>query len=274
MIIKLFISMLFTLIVVSTFAAETKLNQLASDEDSQKIQKTITEIFKLYEVGNLALLQNKFNPSIIGLQKLMNSIAIESAQCKQVRVHLTNTKIIVGTDVAVLQTGWEKRCLQMPNLTPQLQTGEGSFILHKSTFGWQIAGLTGLMPFTSVKFPVSLTASTTTTCATIMATSTIPVLVPFTITLIDPNIAKQNTIQIQVTTANDSETLTLTAVPNSAGTFRVTTVLAHQGFSSTSNNGSLQVQVSGATCSNVKLNYTSSSIIDGVKTYNKTVNWL
>lgn len=273
MIFKFIFSVMFFINVGSAFANQTKQDQLATDEDAQKIQKSIEEIFNLYESGNISLLQSKFDPSTIGLQKLMNSIATETTQCKQMRISLNNTKITVGTQVAVLQTGWEKRCLEMPSLTPQLQTGEGSFLLHKSAFGWRIAGLTGTMPFSSVKFTVTLTASTTTTCTTIFGILTFPIAVPFTITVLDPNRAKESTVQVQVATGTDSELLTLAAIPGSPGTFKVTTVLAQQG-TGIRNNSSLQVLFSGGSCSSVRIDYTSSSVVDGVRTYNKTVNWL
>ena len=273
MISKIFFSLLLLMSFVSALAGQIEQGQVAIDEDTQKIQKSIEEIFNLYESGSLTSFQNKFDSSTVGLQKLMDSIATEISQCKQIRVNLNNTKIIIGTNVAVLQTGWEKRCLQMPTLTSQLLTGEGSFMLHKSAFGWKIVGLTGTMPFSSVKIPVALTASTTTTCATISSTSTVPVLVPFTITVVDPNRASQNSIQVQISTGSDSELLTLTAIQSSPGTFTVTTVLAHQG-SGIANNGSLQVLVSSGSCSNVRIDYTSSSVVDGVRTLNKNVNWL
>jgi hypothetical protein len=273
MISKIIFSILLIMSVVTTFAAEPKKNQLATEEDAQKIQKSIDEIFKLYEGGSLSLFKNKFDPSIVGLQKLMDSIAIENSQCKQIRINLVNTKITVGTEVAVLQTGWEKRCLQLPNLSPKLLTGEGSFMLHKSAFGWQIAGLTGTMPFSAIKIPVTLTASTTTTCTTILGTSTIPVALPFTITVVDPNRAKQASVQVEVATGTDSELWTLSANPGSLGTFSVTTVLGHQG-SGNPNNGSLQILVSSGSCSSVRVNYTSSSVADGLRTFSKSVNWL
>ncbi|MCC2679907.1 MAG: hypothetical protein K0R29_2483 [Pseudobdellovibrio sp.] len=272
-----FIFIFFLLTNAVTFAEDTnpapKAGKLATEDDAQRIQNSISEIFRLYESGSLAMFQKKFDPSVVGLQKLVDAIAIESAQCKQIRVNLLNTKVTVGTDVAVLQTAWEKRCLQMPNLTPQMQTGEGSFMLHKSAFGWQIAGLTGTMPFSTINVPATLTASTTTTCTTIKSTSTVAISVPFTIVVFDPTRANQASVQVQLASGIDNETWTLNADRSAPGTFSVTTILANQG-PATSNSGSLQVLVTGGACSNVRINYNSSSVMNGIRTLTKTVNWL
>ena len=117
--------------------------KIGDPEDGSKALKAFEEFLRAFEVGNIALLRQKLDPSMIGYQQLLDNIIQENNECKQMRVTLLNTKVQAGPDLAVLQTSWEKRCLLLPNFSPKLVTGRSTVLLHLGQGGWTFAAITG-----------------------------------------------------------------------------------------------------------------------------------
>jgi hypothetical protein len=183
---------------------------------------------RAYESGNLSLIRQQLDPSMIGYQQLLDSIAKENNECKQMRVELLDTQVQAGPDLAVIQTNWEKRCLLLPAFTPKLTKGHSTVLLHLGAAGWSFAAITGGNPFDK---------SSTTTVATLAVANTgasyggAPVLPgssgqPFSITVNDPDRVGVASIAVTFTTTglpnNDTQTLTLPAI--GSGKFGLTNV--------------------------------------------------
>ena len=217
-------------------------------EDGNKALKAFEEFLRAFEAGNIALLRQKLDPSMIGYQQLLDNITQENNDCKQIRVTLLNTKVQAGPDLAVLQTSWEKRCLLLPNFTPKLVTGRSTVLLHLGQGGWTFAAITGgsMLERTSASTKGNTTNTTNTTnssgAAKTLATLSVvnggatyagaAILsgqnaLPFTITVTDPDRVGAASVNVVLTSpapASDTLVLTLPAVTPGSSQFRVTTV--------------------------------------------------
>ena len=214
-------------------------------EDGNKALKAFEEFLRAFEVGNIALLRQKLDPSMIGYQQLLDSITQENNECKQMRVTLLNTKVQAGPDLAVLQTSWEKRCLLLPNFTPKLVTGRSTILLHLGQSGWTVAAITGgnMLERTSLgNTGGSPNAASPTGAVRTLATLSVvnggatyagaAILsgqnaLPFTVTVTDPDRVGAASVNVVLTSpapANDTLVLTLPAVTPGSSQFRVTTV--------------------------------------------------
>ena len=210
--------------------------KIGDPEDGRKALKAFEDFLRAFEAGNMALLRQKLDPSMIGYQQLLDGIRQENNECKQMRVTLLNTQVQTGPDLAVLQTSWEKRCLLLPNFTPKLVTGRSTVLLHLGPGGWTFAAITGgnMLERTNV----SNTAGAVRTLATLTAVNggatyaAAAVLsgqtaMPFTITVTDPDRVGAASVNVTLTSpapANDTLVLTLPAVSPGSSQFRVTTV--------------------------------------------------
>lgn len=113
--------------------------RLGSLKDAQQALTTLENILRAYEQDNLNVIRNHLDPSLIGYQKLLDDMAADHRQCKQMRIHLLDTQVQSSPELAIIQTRWEKRCLLMPDFKPVLITGSGAFLMHKGSSGWNMA---------------------------------------------------------------------------------------------------------------------------------------
>jgi hypothetical protein len=249
--------------------------KIGEPEDARKALVAFEDILRAFEAGNVALIRQKLDPSMIGYQQLLDNITQENNECKQMRVTLLNTQVQAGPNLAVLQTGWEKRCLLLPSFTPRLTTGRSTVLLHLGPGGWTFAAITGgnmleRTPATASTTTGATATGTGTGTAKTLATlavvnggasyaavvaSVAPVVpLPFRITVTDPDRAGAASVNVIVTTAatfaNDTLLLTLPAVAPGSSQFRVTTV----NFSKAA---------SGCTSANVPSNPASLEICPG-----------
>ena len=122
--------------------AETHLGP-ASAETGRKALAAFESTLRAWEGGDLWAVRSSLNPSMIGYQRLVDSITTDNNQCKQLRVNLLDTHIQANPDRVLLQTGWEKRCLLLPNFSPALSKGRSTVLLRRSSDGWHIASISG-----------------------------------------------------------------------------------------------------------------------------------
>lgn len=244
--------------------------KLGDAEDQRKAGAALEELMRHYETGDIEFIRNHLDPSMIGYQKLVDDMVKETNQCKQMRVRLVDTQIQAGPDLAVIQTGWEKRCLQLPNFTPRLNRGTSTFLMHRAKNGWGMAALSGSNLFIAPSSTLAtLTASSSITCAgSIFPLSVIPVSLPFNITLTDPDLVSASSVNVTLTTTQgESETVTLPKVSN--GVFRVTSLPFTNSVPVT---GSDSVDMTPA-CPSVTISYTDSTTPSGIsQTVTKTVS--
>ena len=254
--------------------------KLGDVEDQRKAGAALEELMRHYETGDIEFIRNKLDPSMIGYQKLVDDMVKETNECKQMRVRLVDTQIQAGPDLAVIQTGWEKRCLLLPNFTKRFNTGSSTFLMHRTKSGWGMAALSGSNLFVGSTSPdASKTLATLTvtntgaTCSVVNALSTSAVSLPFTITLTDPDLSTATSANVTLTTAQgEFETITLPATAN--GIFSKT-ALNFMRNSPTANNGNVDILPSIAAalvCPAITVSYTDSSTPSGTpQTVTKTV---
>jgi hypothetical protein len=168
---------------------------------------------------------------MIGLQKLLDDVTRENNICKQMRILLLDKQVQAGPDLAVVQTNFQKRCLQVPNFTPVFFSGHATFLMHREANGWTMAAVSGNSPFT---FNAGNTLATlqvvsgASFAATLGPPGAPAAPQPFMITVTDPDRAGAATLTVQISTTNaftsDTLTVTLPAVTPGSPQFRISTV--------------------------------------------------
>ena len=243
--------------------------KVGSPDGAKAATKALDELLRAYENGDTLKIQSQFDPSMIGYQKLIDGIQQENNRCKQMRITLIDTKTQVGPDLAVIQTSWEKRCLQVPSFKPVLDSGQSSFLMHRNTGGWKMTGISGSNPLTPVNLPATLTASTTMLC-TAVAGLTGATSEPFTITVNDPYQAKSSSVRVRVTAGSDVETIQLSQVAGQPGVFRISNLLLNNA-TGVPGNGVVEVLNNRSICTSVQIAYVSNSASTGSQALNATV---
>jgi hypothetical protein len=206
--------------------------KIGDPRDARKALKVFEEFLRAFEAGDVATIRQKLDPSMIGYQQLLDNITQENNECKQMRVSLFDTQVQAGPDLAVLQTGWEKRCLLAPSFTPKLTSGRSTILLHLGAgSSWNFAAITGgnMLERSASFTKVLATLQVTNTGASFALASVLPgqTALPFSITVTDPDRAGAAAVTVVVTSpapANDSLTLTLPAIAPGSSKFRVSTV--------------------------------------------------
>lgn len=128
------------------FTEEAKKTKIGSIEDGKKAISALKDIFQAYGNGDVNYIRERLDSSMIGYQNILDGIVVENNQCKQMRLRLLDTQVQAAPNLVVIQSGWEKRCLQLPTMTPKLFTGQATFLMHLGSQGWGIAGITGTNP--------------------------------------------------------------------------------------------------------------------------------
>lgn len=173
---------------------EPKLTQPVADlAEARKALKSLDEFIRAYEAGNANLLRAKLAPSLIGYQRLIDGIIQDTNRYKQIRLHLLNTQVLAGPDVAVIQTDWEKRFLDVAGMRPGLFEGHSMFLMHREGEGWRIAAFSGDNPFSSqsgVLGQLTLTYSPAPSAPTLK------------IEVVDPDMAGNGTLNVSANGSN------------------------------------------------------------------------
>lgn len=202
--------------------------KLGTQEDARLASAALDEILSAYEQGNVNLLRSRLNPSMIGLQKLLDDVTRENNICKQMRILLLDKQVQAGPDLAVVQTNFQKRCLQVPNFTPVFFSGHTTFLMHREAGGWTMAAVSGNSPFTfnGGNALATLQVISGASFAATPVGGTAPQ--PFMITVTDPDKAGVAAVTVQINTTNalinDALTVTLPAVSPGSPQFRIPTV--------------------------------------------------
>lgn len=182
---------------------------IADLAEAQKVQAELQALIRAYETGNINYLQSRLDPAMIGYQRFVDGVIRDNNLLKQLRVHLFDTQVLAGPDVAVIQTGWEKRFLSLIGFQPGLFTGRSTFLLHRDKDQWKIAAFSGDNLFASQS---GVLAQLTASPAVFTAFATGCPCPTISITLLDPDLAGQGSIAVElISSQNDRENLTLTA---------------------------------------------------------------
>jgi hypothetical protein len=184
---------------------------IADLAEAQKAQLALEELIRAYETGNVNLLRARLDPAMIGYQRLIDGMIQDSNALKQIRLHLFDTQVVAGPDVAVIQTNWEKRFLSVTTFQPGIFSGHSMFLMHRGKEGWRMAAVSGDNPFSSQSGVLGQIAFGP---AAIVAPgpSAGVVGIPLQIAVTDPDLIGQTTLTVELATAQgDRENVTLTA---------------------------------------------------------------
>lgn len=182
--------------------------------EAQKAQLALDEVIRAYEMGNVNLIRTRLDPAMIGYQRLIDGIIQDGNAFKQIRLHLFDTQVVAGPDVAVIQTSWEKRFLSVTSFQPGIFSGRAMFLMHRGKEGWRMAAVSGDNPFSSqsgvlgqITFGPAMIPG-----ATIPTALAAPGFISVQISVTDPDLAGQNTLTVEIATAQgDRVNVTLTA---------------------------------------------------------------
>lgn len=117
---------------------------LWATENSQKAAQTaLDKLFTAYSEEQLPSIEKMVDPVMIGYQQLMDSIKSSIAKQKQIKISLHDTQYVNGKNLVVIRTGWEKRYLLSPALTPAKSTGQTVFMMQLIKNDWKLAAQSG-----------------------------------------------------------------------------------------------------------------------------------
>ncbi len=109
--------------------------------------RALDALLRAYERGDVAFLQQRLDPAMIGYGVLINSLMIDNNLQRQTRVQVLDRQMQCGPDVAVVDFAWEKYFLSSTNFTPNVQRGRGAVLISGLGEGlagqWRISGLVG-----------------------------------------------------------------------------------------------------------------------------------
>lgn len=172
-------------------------------EEARKVRAALDALIRAYESGDTGFLRSRISPSMIGYQRFIDGVTRDAHLMKQVRIHLFDTQVMAAPDMAVIQTGWEKRYLPLTAMTtPELLSGRGMFLLHRDQGEWKLAAMAGDNLFASqsgVMGQIQVSPSV------IPAGSSMA-----SVSLVDPDIAGLGSVTLEVISSQgERETLTL-----------------------------------------------------------------
>ena len=170
---------------------------VADLSEAAKAQQALEEFIRAYETGNVGLLRSKLDPGMIGYQRFIDGMITDTTRMKMIRIHLLDTQSLVGPDVAMIQTSWQKRFLSATGLTPAMYTGRSQFLMHRGKDGWQVAAIGGDNPF----------ASQAGVLAQLSIVNRHTVLAPsYVAAVTDPDVAGQGYVDVQISNSGGTTT--------------------------------------------------------------------
>jgi hypothetical protein len=203
--------------------------QVAGFEDMKSARAALDEIIRAYETGDIGLIQARLDSAMIGYQRFLDGMRRDTANLKQIRLHLFEANVTAGPDVAMIQAAWEKRFFGVTGFTPGLFSGRSTFLMHRARDGWRLAAVSGDNPFSSES---GVLATLTVVPGSVPLAALAPCgggLVPVGIDLVDPDLAGLQSVTVEaVTSQGDREGVVLTAV--SPGRFRRASLPVCQEF--------------------------------------------
>ncbi len=114
-------------------------------------QKAFDELIRAYEQGDIAFLQSRLSPSMVGYSAMMNDVLNSTKTQRQTRIQVKDRQLQCGADVSVVNFSWEKTFLDSVSFQPGIVRGQASMVITGLSAGnWQVGGMAGNLPFTPV----------------------------------------------------------------------------------------------------------------------------
>lgn len=177
---------------------------------SSPAQKVLDEFINAYERGDIAYIQRRLDPSMIGYGALLNSMMQDVNAQKQIRFLIQNKNVLCGPDLSVVNFTWEKRYLDLVTFRPRLQTGQAAVLTHFKAGEWKLSGISGDNPFApTLNKPTTLVVTPSVVSLNVIGS----VPVPSQIRLISANLAGAGVVQVEAVSSNgDREIFSLAEV--------------------------------------------------------------
>lgn len=181
-------------------------SRIGTLEEGRKLEEAVREMVRAYETGNLALVESRIDPSMVGYQRFVEGVRRDASQLKQVRIQLIDLQVTVGPDVGVVRARFEKRYVNAVDFTPALISGQARMLFHRRGEFWNVAGFSGDNLFAS--------SSGTLAQLTLAPASLFYAGTPTTtLQITDPDAIGLPALLVTVTTtAGDRETLSVPAI--------------------------------------------------------------
>ncbi len=112
-------------------------------------QQSLDDFIRAYERGDIAYIQRRLDPNMIGYNVFLNSMMEDATAQKQIRFLIQNRNAQCGSDLAVINFRWEKRFIDLVSFQPRLLTGQASVLTYLKAGEWKLSGITGDNPFAS-----------------------------------------------------------------------------------------------------------------------------
>jgi hypothetical protein len=175
-------------------------------EDGRKLEEAVREMIRAYETGNLALVESRIDPAMIGYQRFVEGLRRDINQMQQIRIQLTDTQVTVGPDVGVVRTRFEKRFVNATDFRPGLVSGQTQMLFHRRGDFWNVSGFSGDNLFASSSGSL---AQAIVTPGTLFYGGSLTT----TLQITEPDAVGQPALLVSVTTSSgDQETLAIPAV--------------------------------------------------------------
>ncbi len=222
---------------------------VASLADAQAAQAALDEMIRAYENGNVAMLQSRLDPAMIGYQRFLDGARNDANRLRQIRINLFDTQTTIGPDVAVIQTNWEKRFVGATDFRPGLFSGHSKFLMQRKKSGWSVIAFAGDNLFSSASGVLAQIRINGGSTVLPLPGGNIPTLA-FQLEVIDPDMAGSGSITVDVQTGGgDRETVAL--AETSPGRFFATPNLTRVAAAAPSS-GNGVIEVAGATSLTVR----------------------
>jgi len=173
--------------------------------EGEKAWAAFEKLIRAYETGDVVQLQSTLDPGMIGYQRLLDGARRDANALKQLRIHLFNSRVMAGTDVAVIETNWEKRFLGVSDFQAGKHSGRSMVLMHLDNNGWKFAALSGDNLFAGESG--SLASLSFSKASAQISGGFLTV----TAEVLDPDMAGKGSIQVEFLVANgDREVFALT----------------------------------------------------------------
>lgn len=221
-----------------TAAGEEIADDIGGLDEMHKVRAMLDELLRAYESGNVARFRQQLDPSMVGYQVFLEGVRRDIAAYRNLRINLTDTQITAGPDLAVIQTGWEKRFLAAGDFTPGIHTGHSTLLIHRAGNGWRLAAVAQDNLFSSA----SGVLARFTVMPSVISPNVIAAASVLRLEVVDPDMAGVGRVSVMVTTTTgDREVLELPAV--SPGVFRMNLGQGHVVLVSAAQSGNGIIEV-------------------------------
>jgi FecR protein len=131
----------------SAATGETRIpNNCAGNNEAQR---TLDAFIAAYERADVAYIQRRLDPAMIGYGTFLNAMMDDMNAQKQIRFLIQNRNVQCGSDLAVINFRWEKRYLDLTTFAPRLEAGQASVRSYLKAGEWRLSGIVGDNPFAS-----------------------------------------------------------------------------------------------------------------------------